>query len=287
MPGLKPMEPAAGYALQTGVGERSQDIGNHGTFMSGRVNRQTPGRGILVPLLLLATQALAVPDNALLDDILLNYVDNGFVDYDGLAIDGRLPQLLQQFADTRAEELGSDNDRKALMINAYNVFALHGILHGQSTSSRFSRRRFFAGMRLPLLGAEYSLEDIEHRELRPLGDPRIHFAIVCASLSCPRLANLAFRPEQLDAQLDAAATRFINDPSRNRFDTEQGIAFLSPIFDWFEEDFGGDEASVQVFLARYVRDADAARELRNGNFEIRYTDYDWRLNGIFRQSAGH
>ncbi|RMF98257.1 MAG: DUF547 domain-containing protein [Gammaproteobacteria bacterium] len=241
---------------------------------------------LLLYCLLLAMQALALPDYDLLDDLLINYVDNGFVDYDGLAIDGRLPRLLQQFAETREAELGSDNERKALLINAYNLFALHGVLEGQSPQSFLGRRRFFRGMRLPLLGEARSLDDIEHRELRPMGDPRIHFAIVCASLSCPRLASQAYRPERLDQQLDAAATRFVNDPARNRFDLEQGIAFLSPIFDWFAEDFGGDEASLQAFLARYVRDADVARELRNGRFQIRYEDYDWRLNGIFRRSAG-
>ena len=223
----------------------------------------------------------ALPDYRVFDDLLLNHVDNGFVDYDGIAADGRLDVFLQQLGETTADDLSDDAARKAFFINAYNAVAIHGVLNGQSAESQRGRRRFFEKMEVRVLGEARSMEDIEHRELRPMGDPRIHFAIVCASLSCPRLSSRAYIPERLDEQLDASAERFINDPSRNRFDTTQGIAFLSPIFDWFAEDFADRPDGVQRYIAGFVRDADAGRELRSGKFEIRYENYDWRLNGEF------
>ncbi|MDJ0927884.1 MAG: DUF547 domain-containing protein [Gammaproteobacteria bacterium] len=253
---------------------------------------RTPRRGARVaPFLFCATFSFntyaALPDYRAFDDLLLNHVDNGFVDYDGIAADGRLDIFLQQLGDTTAADLADDTARKAFYINAYNAVAIHGVLKGQSAESQRSRRRFFEKMEVRVLGEARSMEDIEHRELRPMGDPRIHFAIVCASLSCPRLSSRAYIPERLDEQLDASAERFVNDPSRNRFDTTQGIAFLSPIFDWFAGDFADSPDGLQRFIAGYVRDADAERELRGGKFEIRYEDYDWRLNGEFgtRQRA--
>jgi hypothetical protein len=114
-----------------------------------------------------------------------------------------------------------------------------------------------------------------------MGDPRIHFAIVCASLSCPRLASRAFVPERLNQQLDVAAGRFINDATRNRFDSERGEAFVSQIFDWFAEDFTAGAVSVQAYLAGYSRDPQATQLLRDEAFKLRYEIYDWGLNGQF------
>ena len=230
---------------------------------------------------LLTGTAMAVPDYRAFDDLLLNHVHNGFVDYDGIAADGRLDEFIRQLGDTSPESLADASARKAFFINAYNALAIYGVLDGQTTKSQRSRNRFFKKMKMRVLGEKRSMEQIEHDELRQTGDPRIHFAIACASLSCPRLDSRAYLPDRLDQQLDAAATRFINDPSRNRFDVNQGIAFLSPIFDWFADDFAQDETGLQMYLAGYVRNADAERELRSGRLEIRYEDYDWRLNGRY------
>ena len=114
--------------------------------------------------------------------------------------------------------------------------------------------------------------------LRPLGDPRIHFAIICASKSCPFLRSEAFAAAKLDAQLDAQARQFINDPSRNRFDKASGTAALSEIFKWFEEDFRG-AGSLQKYLAKYADDPEVARMLAADGFRIEWMTYDWSLNG--------
>jgi len=228
---------------------------------------------------LAAAPVLARPDYAMLDDLLLSHVRDGFVDYDGIALDPRLDDFIAQLGVTTPEELGSPAERKAFYINAYNAIAIRGILDGQSPDSLFGRSRFFKRMRFDVLGEPMSLEDIEHERLRPMGDARIHFAIVCASLSCPRLSSRAYLPATLDAQLDAATEQFLNDPTRNVFDSNRRVAYVSKIFDWFQEDFVANSGSLQIFMARYVTDQASARILRAESFEVNFRDYDWSLNG--------
>lgn len=228
-----------------------------------------------------AIAAQSPPDYLQFDDLLLTTVRNGYVDYDGIAADGRLETFIRQLGTTRPEDLAGEDDRKAFFINAYNAIAIHGILNGQSAGSAWKRRKFFKSMTVTVLGQPMSMEDIEHGELRTMGDPRIHFAIVCASLSCPRLNNRAYFPETLDAQLDQATAQFVNDLTRNRFDNGRRIAYLSAIFDWFAEDFEAVAGSVQKYIASYATDPDTARLLRSGQFKTQTEPYDWGLNGSF------
>jgi hypothetical protein len=128
-------------------------------------------------------------------------------------------------------------------------------------------------------GEEITLWDLEHERLRPLGEPRIHFALVCASASCPKLPSEAYAPVRLGAQLDRDARAFVNDPSRNRFDAQAGEARLSAIFEWYAEDFEAAAGSVHAYVAGYVADPELARGLGAGQWRIEYQDYDWSLNG--------
>jgi hypothetical protein len=128
-------------------------------------------------------------------------------------------------------------------------------------------------------GKSLSLHKLEHKRILPLGEPRIHFAIVCASRSCPSLRGEAFTPAALDAQLEDQARRFINDPSKNRFDLERGEALLSKIFKWFAADFEAVSESVTAYIADYVDDPRIAEALRAERLQVRFLDYDWSLNG--------
>lgn len=211
--------------------------------------------------------------------MLLTHVRRGYVDYARLRSDPRLDGFIAQLASTDPASVAGENDRKALLINAYNAYAIRGILDGESTSSQSRRKRFFNRYQFALMGETSTLQDIEHQQLRPMGDPRIHFAIVCASLSCPRLSSRAYVPERLDEQLDEAARNFINDPTRNRFELARGQAWVSPIFDWFEDDFAATDGSVSAFLSRYVDAPDVARQLADEGLLLRYDRYDWGLNG--------
>jgi len=226
-----------------------------------------------------------LPDYDILDEILGRNVRNGFVDYDGIASEPRLAEFIAQIGATQATDLTSATVELAFYINAYNVLAIQGILDGQSPSGWWGRRKFFKQQKFNILGETISLETLEHERIIPLGEQRIHFAIVCASMSCPRLSSRAYRPESLNVQLGEAARQFINDPARNRYDPERKIAFVSKIFDWYADDFIAAGGSLQRYLARFVADAAAQDTLRQDEFELRFVDYDWNLNG--RYSGQH
>jgi hypothetical protein len=124
-------------------------------------------------------------------------------------------------------------------------------------------------------GHELTLNDIEHRILRPIwSDPRIHYAVNCASVGCPNLRENAFTASTAPRQLDEGARDYVNDP-RGVLIAADGV-HASSIYDWFQEDFGGSEAGVLAHLARYAGDALAAR-LAEINSIAGYS-YDWSLN---------
>lgn len=185
----------------------------------------------------------------------------------------------------------SKPQQMAFLINAYNAFTVELILTRYpklasirdlgSLLSNPWKPKFIA-----LLGTEMSLDNIEHDTLRAKGrydDPRIHFAVNCASVGCPMLREEAFVAERLDAQLDEQALRFLSDRSRNRL--AEGKLMVSKIFDWYGGDFKAGYRginSLPAFLARYANqlaDAPAERDrIREQKVDIGFLDYDWKLN---------
>ncbi len=237
---------------------------------------------VILLCLLGASATTALPNIDDLDAVLLRNVRNGFVDYDGIRADPAFDRFVMGLASAASTDLATPETRLAFLINAYNALAVRGIVDGYSPSSRFGRYIYFKRRKYELLGSTTTLEGLEHGQILPLADPRVHFAIVCASISCPRLANHAYTPGELDAQLEAAARSFANDGARNRYDVKRKIAFLSSIFNWYDADFARDAGSVQKYLSRYVSDPAAAELLASDGFEIRFLDYDWELNGVYR-----
>ena len=186
-------------------------------------------------------------------------------------------------------------ERQAFLINAYNAFTVELILTrypdlksikdlGSLLSSPWKPKW------ITLLGNQVSLDDIEHAMLRKRGDyddPRVHFAVNCASIGCPALREEAFVAARLEAQMDEQTVRFMSDRTRNRWNAQRGRLELSKIFDWYGEDFRLGHrgiGSLQAFAARYadqLADAPADRErIRAGGVDIAYTDYDWALNDV-------
>ena len=130
-------------------------------------------------------------------------------------------------------------------------------------------------------GKVWTLDEIEHEIIRErFSEPRIHFALVCAALGCPPLRSEAYRGEELDAQLDDQAARFLTEsPSKNRVDTVEGVVYLSRIFDWYRGDFSPGSQDLGRFLARYHPPGPERELLESGRFDVKFTDYDWSLNG--------
>ncbi len=240
----------------------------------------TLGLALSCCLLFVSRSALASATGLELDrwDGLLNAaVTDGQVNYalwrDNPDFDG----LVEQIA--TADLSGLDRQQRlAFYINSYNILAAAGILAGQSPDSLLGRFTYFRRTQYTIAGEAMSLHALEHEVIRPLGEPRIHFAIVCASHSCPKLRGEAYRADRLDQQLDDAARGFINDATRNRFEVETATAQLSMIFKWFAEDFE-QQGTLQSYLAPYVDNPAAAQLLRSNGFAITHQTYLWHRNG--------
>jgi hypothetical protein len=215
------------------------------------------------------------------DRIVQAQVHDGEVDYPAIQDGGRLDGYLEELNRIDPTKLPTRQHQLAFWINAYNAFAVKGILDHYSPMTLWGRYRYFIGRDYRVGGAIINLYDLERQVLiEQFHEPLMHFAIVCASMSCPRLQPWAYQPEQLDRQLVQVAKAFINDPTRNRFDRTKKVAFLSMIFDWFESDFAGAAGSVLAYIARYVDDPELAKELMQQVYRIEHLDYDWSLNGI-------
>jgi hypothetical protein len=225
--------------------------------------------------LAIAMPAFAI-DHASFDALLRANVKNGVVNYPGFQDNASFKAYVAELA--KPAKLAGRADELAYYINAYNALAIQGILDGLSPSSFFGRQRYFKGQEWPLDGKKITLYDLEHKILRLKDEPRMHFAIICASKSCPFLRNEAYTAAKLDAQLDDQARQFVNDPFRNRYDPAKRTAHLSEIFKWFDEDFRG-AGSVQKYVAKYVADPEVAKALAQDGFRVEWIDYDWSLNG--------
>ena len=213
------------------------------------------------------------------DRVLRAHVVAGVVDYPAIARNPEFPAIVAALRRARFTRETTADERLAFWINAYNISAVASVLEGESLETLFGRIEFFRRTRHDVGGDSITLWDLEHARLRPLGEPRIHFALVCASASCPRLSSQAYVPSLLDAQLESATRAFVNDPKKNRYDPVDRVAYLSELFDFFPEDFAGDSGSVAAYVAGYVEDPEVAVGLADGGWKVRYTDYDWSLNG--------
>jgi hypothetical protein len=177
------------------------------------------------------------------------------------------------------QTFANQNEELAFWINGYNALVIQGILNGGSPSTFFGRNSFFKKDKYTIGGKSINLNDLERKVIIPIGEPRIHFAINCASSSCPKLLPEVFDAKNLDQQLNHSAQDFINDPTRNKFNEATKTASISKIFDWFEEDFVKHSGSVEKYIAQFLNDENIANDLRSGNYKIKYLKYDWSLNG--------
>lgn len=210
-------------------------------------------------------------------DVLSESVNNGLLDYKAIKNNPKYFNYLESLKQMRGFD--NKNEELAFWINAYNALVIQGILNGGSPSTFFGRMRFFKKDKYQVNGQSISLFDIEHEVILPLGEPRIHFAINCASSSCPKLTKQAYSAVNLDEELTQAAKRFINDTMRNHFDETMNIAHISKIFDWFKSDFTNHSGTVEKYIAQYVDDESVAKDLSAGNYKTKYLKYDWSLNG--------
>ncbi|NAS31391.1 DUF547 domain-containing protein [Flavobacteriaceae bacterium R38] len=205
------------------------------------------------------------------DELLQKHVsDNGKVDYKGFKRDrAALKAYLDQLAANLPQDSWTHKDKLAYWINVYNAYTVKLIIDNYPTTSIKDIKDPW-GQRFFKLGEKwYNLNDVEHRILRKMGDPRIHFAIVCASISCPKLENRAFSAFNIEERLTKATKGFLSDPSKNNITKDR--LKISKIFKWFTKDFK-QNGSLVAFLNMYT-DINIDK-----NAKISYNDYDWNLN---------
>jgi len=214
------------------------------------------------------------------DELTKKYVTpKGYMDYKGIIKDStKLNKYLELLSSNHPKDTWTSNERKAYWINAYNAFTVKLIIDNYPVKSIKDLGGAIYRVNTPwdikfikIEGKEYHLNDLEHNILRKeWEDARIHAAVNCASISCPRLRAGAFTADNLDKQLDEQMHIFINDETKNVINEKS--AKLSKLFKWFSGDFKNNAPSVIAYINKYS-DTKLSEEA-----EIDYMEYDWSLN---------
>lgn len=219
------------------------------------------------------------------DKLLHCYVENGQVDYTQWQAESApvLDQWLASVSNTDIDKLEQE-EAIAFLINLYNALAIRQVLQKypidtirpkiMGVPNWASFLRFFKKDIYELNGQALSLDEIEHGILRArYTEPRIHFALVCVSESCPHLRPEAYLPEQLDAQLEEDTRRFINNPEKVNYDVNSNTLYCSKIFDWYEKDFLTQSDTISHYIQQYLEDSKIPPDAT-----IEYLSYSWQLN---------
>lgn len=231
---------------------------------------------ILLVLIAVLTLSQANAQTSIFNNLLQKHVTkDGIVDYKAFKNDeAKLDSYISYLEKTSPDNSWSENKQKAFWINAYNAYTIKLILENYPLKSIMNiKQKGKTAWKIPFAkvgGKTYTLDYIEHEILRKnLFDPKIHVGVNCASGSCPKLGNVAFTAENVEATLEKLMKEFINDASRNKLSKKK--VQISSIFDWFKGDFTKN-GSVIDYLNKY-----SDTEIKS-NAKIGYLKYDWSLN---------
>ena len=233
-----------------------------------------------------AEPSLHAPFTALLRD----HLRNDLVDYDAFARSPEFQGYLRALAAARLGSMSKD-DLLAFWINVYNAYTIQLINQHEERESIRNINKFLGLVKgmgkgpwkeeiVRAAGRTLTLDEVEHKIIRvEFKEPRIHMALVCAAVSCPPLRQEAYEGARLDEQLHDQTRTFLRERQvSNRLDLGNQIIHLSPIFDWYREDFGKSDAAILKFVAPYFEGVGERFAFTKGNLEIEFTDYDWSLN---------
>ena len=243
------------------------------------------------------------------DSLLKSYVHDSRVDYQGIIKSSdKLDTYLRQLGSVSetSYESWSEEQKLAFWINAYNAFTIKAIVDNYPIKRGLTLKGLFvpsnsilqipgvwSNLKFRAVGRLVTLEEIEHKILRKqFNEPRIHFAINCASKGCPNLRSEAYRPDIVYQQLESQAIDFINDPVKGVYiDDEKNKVKISKIFKWFGDDFINNYGNTELFsnrnekdravlnvVLRYLQSEAQRNFLLKNNFKISYLGYDWSLN---------
>lgn len=221
-------------------------------------------------IVMLSLNGFAQNLEAQIDAFLKSNVKDGLVDYQGIKKNSaELNAIIKALANAKKLE---GNAEKAFLINAYNIFVIKGIVDHYPVEGPLKIDGFFDTETFNLRGKQITLNELEKGLLyKQFPDARLHFALVCAAMGCPKLASFAYSGDKLDSQLEEQTRNVINDPTFIRLNRPS--AQVSQIFDWYVKDFGGKE-NVIPFIQKYL--------LKKVKLSPNYSfyDYDWSLNEL-------
>lgn len=223
------------------------------------------------------------------NELLKKYADrDGMVNYRGLKASkpdlAKLDAYLNILSTADVRATSKREPKLAFWINAYNAVTLHGILREYPTksirkhTSRFGGYNIWHDYQLLVGDQAISLDSIEHKVLRKMNEPRIHFAIVCASIGCPRLLNEAYLADRLEEQLARNTKDFFARSQHFRHDTAKRRFYMSAILDWFATDFGRNRATQLKTIAKWLPNESARKAAEANSVRVSYLSYNWDLN---------
>lgn len=238
----------------------------------------------ILALLLLSSTTAQGSDTAragheLFTAVLTDHVAKGAVDYTAIRNDRRFHDYLKMLKTVDPASL-SGAEKLAFWLNVYNASTIRIVCDNLPLKSIRDVPDVWDAKLVHVKGRSLSLNEVEHDIIRPLGDPRIHMALVCAARSCPPLRSEAYEAGKLDTQLDDQVRRFMTDGNSNVIDVAGRRVRLSRIFEWYRKDFAGDDAGLLRYVAKYLpAETAAAIRAQATVFTVTYLDYDWSLNG--------
>jgi len=217
------------------------------------------------------------------------------VDYDLLVENPNLleeaySQIVERSPDSHPSDFSMEREAFAYWLNAYNIATIYGVVKAYpihsvrdykpaSVYSLISGGGFFAAQKFVFGGKAYSLYALENDLIRKrFDDPRLHFALNCASIGCPDLAQTPYMAKTLDQQLERQTRAFINSSKGLQIDHEAREIQISSIFKWYAEDFQKDGQSVLDYITDYYSDQAVLQSARTDGYTLKYLDYDWSLN---------
>jgi len=254
----------------------------------------------MIPQLLLLVASVSAPHalpqvapeaasmHAPFSALLRAHVQHGLVDYDAFQKAPEFPRYLDSLASARLEGMSSD-DRLAFWINVYNAYTI-ALINKHNERESIRNINMFLGLVkgkgpwkeeiVRAAGRTLTLDEVEHKIIRvEFKEPRIHAALVCAAMSCPPLRTEAYEGRRLNQQLEDQTRTFLRDrQTENRLDLGNSVIHLSPIFDWYREDFGKTDAAILRFVAPYFDGTGEKNAFSQARLKIEFTTYDWSLN---------
>lgn len=219
--------------------------------------------------------------------VLANYVDqDGWVDFDEIK---KNPEPLNQYVSfikehspkNSPEMFKTPNDQLAFYINSYNALSMYSVLDSgvPETNSGLKKVKFFVFKKMPIGREVMSLKTYEDGTIRSLGEPRIHFALNCMAVSCPKLPQIPFEGASLEAQLEAGAKFFFSEKRNLVIDHDKKTAYTTEILDFFPKDFLAKAPSLIEFINKY-----AVEKIPDG-YKLKFFDYNWTIINKAKKSS--